>query len=111
MAEVYGFLGVDSNGVPLQTPTKFVTQDVSGTPKNSPLAYSSSVVTLTVPDDAVQLILSPTTDLRVSDDVAMARYDVVVAGSKEAFSVGSMASVYIVRDTADGSVRFRFVKV
>jgi hypothetical protein len=101
----------DSSGIPIQTATSFVTQDASGTPKLSPLAYSSSVITIAVAVDAAQLILSPSTDLRVSEDPAMARYDIISAGAKEALAVMVMPNVYIKRDAADGVVRFRFAKV
>lgn len=107
----FGQLPRDSGGDVIPSATKFVTQDATGSPQISPLAYSSSVITLVVPDDALQLILAPTTDLRVSEDVAMGRYDVVTAGSKEAFAVALMQNVYIKRDAVDGTVRFRFAKV
>jgi hypothetical protein len=64
-----------------------------------------------VPDAAIQIILSPTTDLRVSEDVAMARYDIISAGAKEAFSVALMSNVYIKQDSVAGTVRFRFASV
>ena len=107
----FGLLGRDNRGTPIQTACRFATQDASATPKTSPLAYSSSVITVTVPDNAVQLVVSPTTDLRVSDDPTMTRYDVIPAGAREALAVALMASVYVRRDSADGSLRFRFVAV
>lgn len=107
----FGRLGRDARGGAMQTATKFSTRDAAGTPLVSPLAYTATVLTLTVPDDAVQLVLSPTTDLRVSEDSVMSRYDVIVAGAKEALPVALMTSVYIRRNTADGSLRFRFVRV
>ena len=91
--------------------SRFVTQDAAGSPLVSPLAYTGSVTTLAVPVDAVQLILAPTTDLRISEDSGAARYDLVAAGSKEAFPVAGMSAVYIRRDSADGSLRFRFTVV
>jgi hypothetical protein len=114
MAKAYkGFGNVAwaAEGIPLQTATTFVTQDAAGTPKTSPLAYSSSVITIAIPDTAIQLILCPTTDLRVSEDVAMARYDIILAGAKEVFAVALMTNVYIKRDTVDGTVKFRFAQV
>lgn len=107
----FGPLAWESTGAQMQTATKFATQDATGTPQTSPLAYSSSVITLVVPDDAVQLVVAPTTDLRVSEESSAARYDVVTGGAKEAFPVALMQNVYIRRDTADGTVRFRFAKV
>jgi hypothetical protein len=107
----FGNLAWASESIPLQTATTFVTQDASTTPKVSPLAYSSAVVIIGVPDAAIQLILCPSTDLRVSEDAAMSHYDVITAGAKEALAVALMTSVYIRRDSADGTVRFRFAQV
>jgi hypothetical protein len=107
----FGRLGREARGDALQTATTFVTQDAGTTPKVSPLLYSSSVITIAVPDDAVQLVLSPSTDLRVSEDPSIAHYDVVTAGSKEALPVVLMQTVYIQRDTVDGTLFFRFARV
>lgn len=101
----------DANGSALQTAARFTTQDISGTPKVSPLAYSSSVITIAVPDGALQFIVSPTTDMRISNDVTMTTYDLIAAGAKEALPVALMSSVYIKRDAVDGTVRFRFAEV
>jgi len=86
----------------------FVTSDATGTPLESPLAYSNSVITIEVPTDAVELILKPTTDLRVSEVVGMGTYYMIDEGSAEVFGVADMDKVYIVRDSADGVVNFRF---
>jgi hypothetical protein len=107
----FGNLAWASESIPLQTATTFVTQDASATPKLSPLTYSSTIIIISVPDAAIQLILCPSTDLRISEDVAMARYDVIAAGAKEALPVALMQAVYIKRDAADGTVRFRFASV
>lgn len=107
----FGMLGRDARGVPVQTACGFATHDAGSTPKTSPLAYSSSVITLVVPDSAVQLVLSPSTGLRISDDPTVTTYDVIGAGSKEAIPVALMQNVYIRRDTTDGTVTFRFVGV
>lgn len=107
----FGPLARDGHGGSLQTATKFGTQDASDPPKTSPLPYTSVIITLVMPADAVQLILAPTTDLRVSDDPAMGRYDLVTAGSKEAFPVALLTNVYLRRNTIDGAVHFRFARV
>lgn len=108
-----GFLGLarDYTGQPLQTATRFQTVDANATPKVSPLAYSSTAITLTVPNNATQMILAPSTDLRVSEDPNMASYYVIPAGACEAYAVALMATAYIKRDSADGTVQFRFAGV
>lgn len=109
--EGFGGLARDYTGSNLQTATRFATVDISGTPKVSPLAYSSSILTITVPNFATQLVLAPSTALRVSEDPAMASYYLIPAGACEALSVALMPLVYIKRDTADGTVSFRFAGV
>jgi hypothetical protein len=64
----FGILARDGRGVPMQFATGFTTRDASATPINSPLAYLTTTITLVVPDNAVQLILTPSTAFRVSDD-------------------------------------------
>lgn len=98
----------DTNKEPVQIGSSFITNDASASPKVSPLAYSSSVITLAVPDGAVELILFPSTDLRVSEVVGMAQYDVIASASKEAIGCARMTNIYITRDSADGSLRFRW---
>ena len=107
----FGSLARDPTNYPLPFATKFGTKDSSGTPKLSPLNYSSSIITLVVPNDAVWFSVSPTTDLRVSEDPAMASYDVVPTAGRESFYVALMANVYIVWDSADGIARFKFMRV
>lgn len=107
----FGRLGREARGDSIQTATLFVTRDASGTPKNSPQPYSSTVIALVIPDDAVHLILSPTTDLRISEDPAMVSFDVILAGAKESLPVTLMSTVYLRRDAVDGVVYFRFAKV
>lgn len=108
---IIGLLPRDHSGTSIQTAANFRTSDSSVTPKVSPLAYSSAIITLSVPDEAVQLILKPSTDLRVSEDAAMTRYYVITGGAAEAFSVALQQNVYIRRDSADGTVNFRFSEV
>ena len=107
----FGALRKDSNHESIPFGGAFVTQDATGTPKTSPLAYSSSVITLTVPANAVKLVVLPTTDMRISDVSNAATYDVVPANTRETYDVANMSAVYIVRDASDGSLRFRFITV
>lgn len=108
---VIGLLPRDHGGASIQTAGTFRTDDSSTTPKSSPLGYSATIIVLVVPDDAVQLVLKPSTDLRVSEQASMSRYYVVTAGSAEAFAVALQQNVYIRRDSADGTVSFRFAEV
>jgi hypothetical protein len=95
----------------MQAATGFVTRDGTATPLNSPLAYLTTTLSLTVPDNAVRLVLTPSTALRISDDPGMARYYVVPAGVEASFDVTLMSSVYILRDAVSGTLNFQFATV
>lgn len=97
-----------AKGEPIQIGGSFQTSDATGTPQNSPLSYTTGVITIAVPDNAVELILNPTTDLRVSELLAMTTYDIVIGGSKESIPVARMSNVYVKRDSASGTLNFRF---
>lgn len=107
----FGILARDGRSQSMPFPTGFTTRDASATPLNSPLAYLTTTITLTPPDNSVRLTLTPSTALRVSDDPAMARYYVVQAGIESSFDVTLMANVYILRDTSSGTLNFQFATV
>jgi len=98
----------DKNRIAVQACQTFVTQDETGTPKTSPLNYSSSVITLAVPQRAVNFTIMPTTDLKISDDSTMTTYDFILAYSKEVKECAGMTSIYIVRSASDGIAYFTF---
>lgn len=106
-----GSLAREDNGNSVQIGSSIQTSDSTGTPKTSPLAYSSSVITITIPDNAVEFIVNPTTAMRISEIVGMSQYDVIAANSKEAIPCARMDFIYIVRDSADGTLNFRFTLV
>lgn len=110
-ASPLGSLPQDDNAKPVQVGSSFTTTDVTTVPKTSPVSYSSSAITIAIPDGAVEFIVLPTTDLRVSSLSDVSSYDLVKLGSKESFPVARMSSVYIVRDSADGSAYIRFTIV
>jgi hypothetical protein len=92
--------------------TGFTTCDgTTPTPLNSPLAYLAATITLVPPDNAVRLVLIPSTALRISDDPGMARYYVVSAGVETHVDVTLMSSVYILRDAVSGTLNFQFATV
>lgn len=98
----------DANRIGVQAGGSFVTSDVTGTPQTSPLAYTNAVITIVVPDNAIECILNPSTALRVSELVGMAQYDVIAANTKESIPCAAMQNIYITRDSVSGTVGFRF---
>jgi hypothetical protein len=101
----------DDNTTAVQIGSSIQTSDATATPQNSPLAFSNTVITIVIPDNAVEFIVAPSKDLRVSELANMSTYDVVATGTKEAIPCARMQNIYIVRDSADGTLNFRFTLV
>lgn len=106
-----GSLLQDSNGVQLQITNSFTNTDNSASPQASPINYDSNVLTIVPPDNAVECILNPTTDLRVSSLADISAYDIILAGTKESLPVGRMAALYVKQDSANGILYIRFTGV
>lgn len=77
----------------------------------APISFTVATTALTVPAGAVEFIVAPTTDLKVSDDNTFTRYDKVVAGTKEAFGCARMTTIYITRSGGDGTAYGRWTIV
>ncbi|KKN56839.1 hypothetical protein LCGC14_0568210 [marine sediment metagenome] len=102
----------ENNRVPIPTANAFLTADITDpTPQTSPLVYSNSVITIAIPKNAAEVVFAPSTAMRVGEVVAMTQYYTIQAGSAEAFGVADMDEIYIVRDSADGVLNFRFLTI
>lgn len=101
----------DEDRVPVQIGSSFQTSDATTVPQTSPLAYAGTEIALTVPDRAVELIVNPSTALRIYETTGSTSYDVIAAASKEAVPCARMTTVYIVRDSASGTLNFRWTLV
>ena len=110
-AQPFTELPLDDRGQPIQIGKEFTTQDASGTVQPSPLSYTTGQAVITIPDRAVEFIVAPTTDLRVSEVAGMARYDIVQAGTKEVFPCAFMESIFIKANATAGTLRFRFTLI
>ena len=104
-------LATDASRKPIQVGSAFQTLDATGTPKTSPLAYTDSTQTIAVPDRAIEFIVNPSTALRISEQSDMTPYDVIAANTKESIPCAKMTSIYIVRDSQNGTLNFRFTLV
>jgi len=104
-------LPTDSRGAAIQAGNYFQTQDATGTPQTSPLSYSSSPITIVVPQGAILVSFLPTTDMLVSELSNLAQYDLIKANTKEVINCAQMANIYIQRSSADGSLYFKFTFV
>lgn len=105
----FGHLSRDRNQIPIQTANSFVVQDATAVPQVSPLAYSGTgIYNLVVPDGAIELVFTATTDVRVGPGSGLVSYFLVKANVITTLGVASMQNVYVQRDASDGSLNFRF---
>lgn len=108
----FGILARDGRSQTMPFATGFTTKDATTpTAISSPLSYLAATITLTVPDSAVRLVLTPSTALRISDDPGMTRYYVVPPGVESSFDVTLMQNVYVLRDAVSGTLQFQFATV
>lgn len=107
----FGSLKIDENNRTIMSGSGISTVDVSGTPKTSPLSYSSTTLTIAIPTNAAEMVLTPSTALRIGENSAMSRYYVIPASTTIAIPVADTDNIYIVRDSADGTLSFFFVTV
>lgn len=104
-------LPTDASTKPIQIGNFFVTVDGATSPVTSPLTLNGSVQTLTVPTNALEVILYPLADaLQVSELLAMTQYDLVAATSKESFPCAGMTKVYV-QGTNTDTLYFRFTTI
>ena len=111
MAKNFGTQQKDQNRSVISSGTGIKTFDVSSPVNNSPLSYTNTVTTISVPTNAVEIVLRPSTDLRVSEDSTMTTYYVIPANQTEAIGLSRSDVLYITRDSANGTLNFRFILV
>jgi hypothetical protein len=105
MAKTFGNTAKDASRIALPIAKAFVTQDITGTPKTSPLTVSTAVIPITLPTNCTQVMLyTPTNDVRISDIVGMSTYFVCVHGVPFLIDVAGMDTIYLVRDGASDAV-------
>lgn len=101
-------LAKDASNNPIQIGNGFVTADASQSPQLSPLSLTGSVQTINVPRNAVEFIVFPSADMKISEDVAMASYDTITATTKESIPCAKMDKIYV---QGSGTLKFRFTMV
>lgn len=115
MAKNYGRLARDDNRIPISTASAFVTADVTATPKTSPLTVSSTEVVISVPTNAVEMVITDVdNDLRVSEVTGMAQYFVCLAANTAPvhIPVAGMDTIYLKRNGgSDAVTQFYFATV
>ena len=93
----------------MQVARTIQTHDATTVVQNSPLVYTSgATLAIAVPTDAAEMVIKSSTDLRISEDSAMASYYVHDGGSEKVIPVGDASYLYIKGDSADGTLQFYF---
>ncbi|HEX5348521.1 MAG TPA: hypothetical protein VFW64_15675 [Pseudonocardiaceae bacterium] len=93
----------------METANAFSTKDAAApSPNRSPLNYGINIIALVIPGNAVQLVLAPSTTLRVSEDPEMNSYCLIASGTIASFDVASVENVFIQQYASAGTVNFRF---
>lgn len=109
MAKSFSGLKRDGANAPMQVARSIQCYDSTAVAKTSPLAYADTILTITVPTNAVEIVMTASTDLRVSEASDMATgYAVQSAGITQVYPVSGMDYIYIVRNAASGTVQFYF---
>lgn len=114
MPKNFGRLVKDDNNQSIQVGGFFQCFDASDTPVESPIAAltDASVTTLTVPENATNVIFRPNADLKVSDASDMSTgYFLVPSGATHAFAVGGSEVIYIQSNSGALTLNFYFVTV
>jgi len=101
------------NGVSITQAGSIVTSDASGSANTSPLSvseYSSAITTLTVPDNALNLVLSTSNAaLRIGEDSGLSTYYTLPANAANyKIPVAGMGLIYMGGDAGTVTVQFYF---
>lgn len=106
----FGPLAKSANQSDIQVGSSFQTQDNTGTPQTSPLAYTTSLVTLVVPDNATQFIFTASTAINISELSTMARYYTQPINTPMTIDCSRLQNIYLQSGTG-GTLNFMFKTV
>lgn len=104
----------DEMGHPIQVGSWPRMRDGAASPVLSPIAFDTDVDSLTVPENAVVLVVNPTEELRVSADgndiqsTVTHGYQVCPADVWSSIPCAGVTTMYYTQDAAGGSLRFHF---
>lgn len=97
----------DGSAGAIQAGGSFRTTDAAGLA--SPSSLSGGFDTIVIPQNAVEVILFPSTnDMAISEHSDFSSYDLVSKGSKEVYGCSGMTSVYVQGGMAADTLYFRF---
>jgi len=104
-----GHLVRDEGGAQIPVAGQFQCEDRDGA-NDSPLAVSNSEIRIKVPAGALVFIAKAITNaIRVGPATSHTTgYDVLAADERSVFPCSKLNSIYVVRDSADGVLQYRF---
>lgn len=111
MSKSFGQFLKDQSGVPVLTGTGILTYDSTGSPKNSPLSIDTNVVTITVPTNAAEMVVSCGVAVRISESASMSTYFTLGASTILAIPVSRLDNIYFRTSVGSDSLQFYFVTV
>lgn len=104
----FGGTPTDANRVALITLGSWPqTSDATGTPVNSPATVTTGT-TLTVPERAVQVVISSSAALRISELSDVSTYFVLQANGTITLDVTRLGLLYLKQDSGSCAVQFYF---
>jgi hypothetical protein len=102
----------DGNAAPIPAANDFATSDATATPITSPVAFTATTpIVLTAPENAAEITIIATADLRVSEDPNLTHYDLFPANTRASIGIAARETVYLRGDTASGNAYFRFTLI
>lgn len=95
----------DRNGEAIKTSCVFSTDNGV---ISSPSAISSSIVEVAIPDGALEIVLMPSEDIRISEKSDMSSYFIIPSYVMYTEWVAGLDSIFLVRDDIDSTLHFKF---
>ena len=111
MPKNFASLQRDDNNQVIPAGGNIATQDATGTPQTSPLAITTGVTTIAVPENAAEIVMTAAEAFRVSEIVSMARYFTAASNVIMAFPVSRTDNIYVRADSTGTSLHFFFLTV
>lgn len=93
----------------IQTANCTAMQDASDTPNKSPLAITTSITTIEIPENAAEIVLKSSVDIRIGVDADLSDgYYVAAANEGKTFGCASMDQIFVRGDSESGTLNFFF---
>jgi hypothetical protein len=106
---ITGSMARDGNDRPIYFANQIQTSDASATPLTSPLTVGATILTLTVPTNAVSVTFYSTAGaVRISELPGVTTYFVLAASSQLTISCAKQSAFYLVEDSTSATLQFFF---